>query len=369
MKILHAVPSFGLGGMEKVLCSIINSTADKYDHELFAIDNNKEAIKWTKPQNVRFIDFHKSDIRRIFFKSLYKIIKTSKPHVLMTYNWGSTDAIWLGRIAGVTKIIHNEHGFNIDEAIALSAKRSLVRFFVYRMASKTVVVSNELLSIMQNKFYLNHRKLAFIPNGINKDYYIKNFSERERVRAVLGFKNTDFVVGFSGRLDPVKNFDLMVKVFLHCLRNDPHFKLLIIGDGPEKERIENLCKGVNIQKHVLLAGKKDEVLPYLRALDAFLLTSHTEQMPMTILEAMSVGIPVVASKVGEIPHMIDDGMDGFLVSPNMAPETWSRILISIKNDESYKNIGILARKKIMDKFQEETMVSCYKNVLESIIHG
>jgi len=304
----------------------------------------------------------------MFFKSLYEIIKARKPQVLMTYNWGSTDAIWLGRLAGVTKIIHNEHGFNIDEAIALSAKRSLVRFFVYRMASKTVVVSNELLNIMKNKFYLNHRNLAFISNGINTEYYIQNFSERERVRAALGFKNADFVVGFSGRLDPVKNLDLMVKVFLHCLRNDPHFKFLVIGDGPEKERIENLCKGVNIQQHVLLAGKKDEVLPYLRALDAFLLTSHREQMPLTILEAMSVGIPVVASKVGEIPHMINDGMDGFLVSPNTAPEIWSRILILIKNDDSYKNIGILARKKILDKFQEETMISRYKNILESVIH-
>jgi L-malate glycosyltransferase len=368
MKILHAVPSFGLGGMEKVICSIVNSTADKYDHELLSIDNSKEAVKWIKVQNVNLIDFHKSDARYVFFKSLYKIIKARKPHVLMTYNWGSTDAIWLGRLAGVTKIIHNEHGFNIDEAIALSAKRSLVRFLVYRMASKTVVVSNELLSIMKNKFYLNHRKLAFIPNGIDADYYIQNFFERERVRAALGFKNIDFVVGFSGRLDPVKNFDLMVKVFLYCLRNDSHFKLLVIGDGPEKERIENLCKSVNIQKHVFLAGKKDEVLPYLRALDVFLLTSHREQMPMTILEAMAVGIPVVASEVGEIPHMIDDGIDGFLVSPNMAPEIWSRILISIKNNDSYKNVGILAREKIMDKFQEETMVSCYKNVLESVIH-
>ena len=166
--------------MEKVICSIINATADTYDHELLPIDNNKEAVKWTKAQNVKIIDFHKSDIRHIFFKSLYEIIKARKPHVLMTYNWGSTDAIWLGRLTGVTKIIHNEHGFNIDEAIALSAKRSLVRFFVYRMASKTVVVSNELLSIMTNKFYLNHRKLNFIPNGINTEYYIKNFSERER---------------------------------------------------------------------------------------------------------------------------------------------------------------------------------------------
>ncbi|HEY1249016.1 MAG TPA: glycosyltransferase [Nitrososphaera sp.] len=368
MKILHAVPSFGLGGMEKVICSVINSTSDKYEHELLSIDNNKEAVKWIKAQNIKLVDFYKSDIRHIFFKLLYKIIKARKPHILMTYNWGSTDAIWLGRLAGVTKIVHNEHGFNIDEAIALSARRSLVRFCVYRMASKTIVVSNELLRMMKNKFHLNHRKLAFIPNGVNTDYYIQDFSEREKVRAALDFKSTDFAVGFSGRLDPVKNFDLMVQVFLHCHSNDPNFRLLIIGDGPEKEHIENLCKSVNIQKHVRLVGKKDEVLPYLRALDAFLLTSHREQMPMTLLEAMSVGVPVVASKVGEIPYMIDDGMDGFLVSPTIAPETWSRILISLKNDDSYKNIGILARKKIMDKFQEETMVNCYKNVLESVIH-
>jgi glycosyltransferase involved in cell wall biosynthesis len=369
MKVLHIVPSFGLGGMEKVICSVINSTADKYDHELLSIDNNAEAVKWIKAQNVKIVDFYKPNIRHAFFQTLYETIKAGKPHVLMTYNWGSTDAIWLGRLAGVTKIIHNEHGFNMDETRALSAKRSLVRFFVYRMASKIIVVSNELLSLMKDKFYLNHRKLAFVPNGINTEHYIQDFSERERVRAALGFKNTDFVVGFSGRLDPVKNFDLMIRIILHCLRNDPHFKLLVIGDGPEKEHIVNLCRDVNIQECVFLIGKRDDVLPYLRTLDAFLLTSHREQMPMTILEAMSVGIPVVASKVGDIPHMIDDGIDGFLVSPDMAPEIWSRILISIKNNDSYKSIGAFARKKMLDKFQEGTMVSCYKDVLERVIHA
>ena len=242
-----------------------------------------------------------------------------------------------------------------------------MRFVVYRMASKMVVVSHELLSIMRQNFRLNNRKIAFIPNGIDTDYYRQNFFEREKVRVALDFKSTDFVVGFSGRLDPVKNFDLMVKVFFHCLRNDTNFKFLVIGDGPEKKRIAALCVAINIQKHVLLIGQKDEVLPYLRALDAFLLTSHREQMPMTILEAMSVGIPVVASKVGEIPYMIDAGTDGFLVSPDTSPEIWADILLSIKNNAQYKSVGVLARKKIMDKFQEETMVGSYQKVIESVI--
>jgi glycosyltransferase involved in cell wall biosynthesis len=90
---------------------------------------------------------------------------------------------------------------------------------------------------------------------------------------------------------------------------------------------------------------------------------------MTILEAMSVGIPVVASSVGEIPHIISDGTDGFLVSPHAEPETWSGCLRAMKRDAKYKNIGILARKKIIDKFQEETMIRSYKHVIESIMHG
>ena len=90
-------------------------------------------------------------------------------------------------------------------------------------------------------------------------------------------------------------------------------------------------------------------------------------MPMTVLEAMSVGIPVVATNVGAIPHIIADGTDGFLVSPQAAPETLSQILISIKNDAKYKSIGVLARKKIIDKFQEATMLSGYQNVIESVM--
>jgi len=369
MKILHIVPSFGLGGMEKIICSIINSTIDKYEHELLSLDNKKDAIKWTKEKNVSFIDFYKSNIRYTFFKSLYKVIHESKPNLLMTYNWGATDAIWLGRLSGIRKIIHNEHGFNIDEATSLSWERDLVRFLVYRMASKIVVVSTELANMMREKFCLNDKKIVFIPNGINNAYYVQDCSERNRIRAELDFKNTDFVVGFSGRLDPIKNFDLMIKVFACCIRNDPNFKFLIIGDGPEKKRIENLCKDMSIQKYVILVGQKDEVLMYLRALDAFLLTSHREQMPMTILEAMSIGIPVVASSVGEIPHIIDDGTDGLLVSPNADPETWSGLLSSIKKDAKYKSMGVLARKKIIDKFQEEIMIRSYKNVLESVMHG
>jgi hypothetical protein len=88
--------------------------------------------------------------------------------------------------------------------------------------------------------------------------------------------------------------------------------LLIVGDGPEKQRLETLCHDKGIHHSVVFTGQHEHALPYLRAMAVFLLTSLREQMPMTILEAMAVGVPVIATRVGEIPHMIDDRVNGFV---------------------------------------------------------
>ncbi|MGE3541770.1 MAG: glycosyltransferase [Candidatus Tectimicrobiota bacterium] len=369
MKILHVVPSFGLGGMEKVLCAIINATMHEYDHTLLALDNKHDATRWIHGHNMRLVDFCKPQGRRQYFQALYHAIRTVRPAMLMTYNWGATDAIWLGRLSGVHKIVHNEHGFNIDEATSLLWKRALVRFAVYRLASKTVVVSHELLHMLSKKFCLGTHKVAFIPNGIDTNIYCRNDRARERMRRALHFENKHFVIGFSGRLDPVKNFDLMIKVFASCRQKDPCYKFLLIGAGPEEKRLATLCQDRGLREHVHFAGQQDDVLPYLNTLDAFILTSYREQMPMTILEAMSMGIPTVASRVGEIPYVIDHGTDGFLVSPQAAPETWAEIFISLKNEAKYKHVGLLARQKILATFRDQEMIRSYRSLIESVVRS
>ena len=137
------------------------------------------------------------------------------------------------------------------------------------------------------------------------------------------------VVGFSGRLDPIKNFDLLLHIFSSCVRKNPHVRLLIVGDGPEKQRLETLCHDKGIQDSVVFTGQQENVLPYLRAMDVFLLTSLREQMPMTILEAMAVGVPVIATRVGEIPHMIDDGVNGFVHCLDDPVEVFVQSLLSL----------------------------------------
>src|SRR5262245_58054450 len=116
MKLLHIFPSFGMGGMEKVICTVINHTCSKYQHSILSLDGDHRALQWIQTEKVQVLPFHKVMHLSSFSIQLYHEIKHSAPDLLMTYNWGGTDAIWIGKMAGVKHIIHHEHGFSIEES-------------------------------------------------------------------------------------------------------------------------------------------------------------------------------------------------------------------------------------------------------------
>ena len=362
-KVLHVVPSFGLGGMEKVICALINGLPQIDHHEILTLEPNQEAKRWLQNQNVHFVDFRRPAGTIPYLVALFKVLRQKMPDVLMTYNWGATDAIWLGRLARIPIIFHNEHGFNIEEAQHILWKRNIFRFIVYRLAKKVIVVSQALYLSLKNSYRLGERQLAFISNGINSEFYCPDPLDRSRIRQDLGLKEDNFVVGFSGRLDPVKNFVLLLQVFELCVKEDKRIRLMLIGDGPEKERIKLIAQERGFEAKILFIGQIDNVLPYLRALDVFLLTSFKEQMPMSILEGMSVGVPVVASRVGEIPSMVEDGKEGFLCHLDDGPGRWASRLLRLINPEKRQTMGVAGRQAVVSRFQEKSMVDRYRKVL------
>jgi glycosyltransferase involved in cell wall biosynthesis len=367
MKILHIIPSFGLGGMEKVICSIINHTFNQYQHSILSLDGDQRAFRWIKINTVDQIEFHKDRRFNQFLTNLYRKIRCILPDLLMTYNWGGTDAIWLGRLAGVKIIIHHEHGFSIEEAEKTILKRDIYRLIIYRMASVLITVSSRLGLSIQKKYCLHRDRVKIVPNGIDISYYSPDPYMRSTVRSKLNFGENDFVIVFSGRLDPVKNFELMLDVFEHCYKIDQTVRLLIVGDGPERQKIERISMHKKIHNGLVMVGQRSEVLPYLRAGDVFLLTSLTEQMPLTILEAMSVGLPVIASDVGEIRQIIDDGTEGFLRNSRDGCEGFATALLSLKRSCDRQTMSHAARAKIVAGFQETKMVGCYQRLIDNLL--
>ena len=362
-KILHVVPSFGLGGMERVICTIVDGTTSHYNHTILSLSGNIAAKVWIKSISPHYIPFVKPPTRTKFFLSLYRQLQIVRPQILMTYNWGATDAIWLGCLAGIRNIIHSEHGFNIDEVQITNKKRDFIRSILYSLTSTIVVVSQDLQTRMKHHYGLQGRKVVLIPNGIDTQYYTPNERERMHTREALGFQDQDVVVGFVGRLDPVKNLDFLLQVFAASAKEHKQFKLLIVGDGPERLRLEDLCRRYHIQSHVLFTGQKENILTYLRAIDVFLITSFREQMPMTVLEAMAVGIPVVASSVGEIPYVVDNEVNGFVHSLDEGVKVFGFSLRLLLAPTQRKAFGMAARRKVVKIFPQLSMISRYQSLL------
>ena len=363
MRILHVLPSFGFGGMEKIVCAVVNRTDNDNRHTILVLDGNAKAVGWLKNTDVEMIPFSKNRSRASFFRALFFLLRAVRPDLLMTYNWGATDAIWLGRLAGIKKSIHNEHGFNADEGVSTVWRRDAIRFMVYRLVSKVVVVSHELEEMLQSRFRLSESIVTRIPNGIDTSFYSPNENERQQMRKSLGYQDSDLVMGFSGRLDPVKNLGLLLDIFQCSNPRDCPFRLLIVGDGSERSRLEARCQAAGVDPYVKFVGQQTEVLPFLRAMDVFLLTSLREQMPLTILEAMAVSVPVIATRVGEVPYIINDGNDGFIRDHNKSIETFVQPLRSLLCSSERQRLSSAARKKVMDQFQLKNMVERYKDLV------
>jgi glycosyltransferase involved in cell wall biosynthesis len=365
MKILHVTPSFGLGGMEKIITSFINRTREHL-HVLMPLDGSKDANRWIKNSDVDHIEFDKSKSRLMFFANLYRMIKAVRPDLIMSYNWGGIDALWVGRMAKVKFTIHCEHGFNIDEVRCTRKRRDLLRICLYHLASHVIVVSSYLEYIMKAKYFLKADYISFIPNGINTDHFCPDFVDRERVRQQLGFTDGDTVAAFCGRLDPVKNFEFMLEILGYCSKIDGNIKLMIIGDGPERTRIREMAAGRKIGDKLRLVGQKDDVLPYLRAADVFVLTSFREQMPVSVLEAMAVGLPILAPRTGELPGLIASGEEGLLRELDDGPEEFGKSLLALVDSRQRRRIGDAARSKVVSVFGEEAMIQKYRAVIEGL---
>jgi glycosyltransferase involved in cell wall biosynthesis len=227
-----------------------------------------------------------------------------------------------------------------------------------------VTVSQKLYQTLNTYYRIKKESISFIENGIDTALYASDLNRRAQIRKNLNFQENDYVLGFLGRLDPIKNFDLLLHIFSQCLQKDKRFKLLIIGDGSERERIQSICEQYNLQSYVTMVGQQQHVADYLQALDTLLLTSFSEQMPLSILEAMSIGIPVVAAAVGEIPYLIDHGNNGFVIAERHQPDAYLEAIFALKEPNTHERIKQAARTMIVNRFQEQKMVQNYQKLIE-----
>ena len=210
-------------------------------------------------------------------------------------------------------------------------------------------------------------KVFVIPNGVDTDRFAP-VPDAANVRAEIGVGPADPVVSIVAALRPEKNHELFLEVARHVLRQFVDAKFLIIGDGPRREPLEQHAAALGITRSVRFLGTRSDVPRLLSTSDVFVLTSQNEANPVSILEAMSVGKPIVATDVGSIHEVVAEGRTGFLVPPGDAAALANRVIELLEDPLHAQQLGIAARAVVVAGWSVDAMVRRYERLMALIYH-
>jgi glycosyltransferase involved in cell wall biosynthesis len=365
---MHVFPSFAVGGVPNRIAAIINRLGDGHYHTILSLDGQYGAAEpLLSNGNVDLMAFECH--RESFINTIRGIrwrLKNETPDALLTYNWGTIEWAFVNTVFNLGPHVHFESGFGKDEESALLWRRNRFRRLALLRARRVVVPSQTLARIAEGAWRLPRRKVQVIPNGVDSE----EFRGQPGCVTNAEFRTSpqEVVVGTVAPLRPEKNLDRLLRCFA-ALDGKPEARLVVVGDGTERDRLEQVAMECGISDRTVFAGHRGDVPHVLRGLDIFVMTSDTEQMPNSLLQAMAAGRPVIATDVGDVKRMV-------------APE--NRPYIVAKTDEQgfkerLKNLLVDREKRLLLGKKNQTyartyygidkMVAAYKTLFNDTIQS
>ncbi len=220
------------------------------------------------------------------------------------------------KISGVTHVVRTVHGSTelssgwkgVKAKLYKAIDKIVCRYFV----SYLIAVSRDISGHLERTF--PGKIIIHIPNCIDERRLVPT-TGREEKRLELGLRPSEFVIGTVGRLNPVKGTEYLIRAVPEIVKRREDVRVLVVGDGPLRGDLEALVQFLGLEKTVTFLGWRDDSVDIINALDLFVLPSVHEGMPTVLLEAMSLGVPVVASNTGGIPDIVADNWSGILPEP------------------------------------------------------
>lgn len=295
------------------------------------------------------------DIKCIF--KIAKYIKITKPDIIHLH---SSKAGALGRLASVCfriPVVYNPHGWAFD--MNVSSKKKKLYIYVEKILGK---FTNKIINISdyEKKCALKYnviseKKIKVIYNGVEV-YKYKKESNVQEIMKKLGIPNNAFVIGMVGRITEQKSPDVFLEIANNLKNKIKNCYFILVGDGDLRNNIEEKIDGYGLKDKFLITGWTTDVPKYISIFNVGLLTSKWEGFGLVLAEYMASGKPVVASNVGGIPNVIDNGYNGILVDYGDV-EGFSNAICEIKNDEVLaKNLVYNGCSVVNEKFNVETFV-------------
>ena len=357
-RVLHVFSSFEIGGSQRRFATYVSHTKTDYQHVVYAMDGCYDAAGLVKSTNLSIAEdlkITKGNTRQAI-KQIKQYLKQNAPDLLVTYNWGATEWVLANTFSKACPIIHIQDGFGEDEQSGEKLSRMLTRMVAYRNCDTVVVPSKTLEHIAKRRWFLPQNKISYIPNGVDIDRFI--CPEDIGFARSLGIDPEKPVIGIVAALRPEKNVGRLVEAFSRVEDEIDGAQLVIIGSGVGTSAMKMLAERVCKPGRVIFAGNMANPEKLLPSFDVFALSSDTEQMPLSVIEAMACALPVVSTDVGDISHMVSgqnipyiSGLDAGILADNLV-QMLSSHEVSIR-------IGAANQAKAKEQFSLHTMINAY----------
>lgn len=353
--LVQVVLSLGAGGTERLVIDMTKLLSSRADVSVVCLD---EPGRWAYQLEELGIPVttlgRRPGFRPELVASVRGVLKSMHRPVVHCHHY--TPFVY-GMLAACTcpgsRVVYTEHGRYHDGPPSL--KRRLANQLFGRLPGRFFAVSDDLREHLlregfsPSRMHVNH-------NGIDVGE-LPGQAARTAARAELGLQDGDFVVGTVARLHPVKDLGTLVKAC--ALRKDAGQRLVLVGDGEDREALEQLARELEATDNVLFAGQREDARTLLPAFDVFVNCSIIEGISVTVLEAMAAGVPVVATAVGGTPEIVSDGATALMVD-SRAPEALAAAIGRLRDDPVLAGtLRDAARRRVEDEFSTERMVERY----------
>lgn len=365
-RILHVFSSLELGGTQRRFLDYIKGSEADFSHTVYAMDNNYTAL-----DGIDSVDrlmggenlVPKGDTWQAI-KATRKILKEHRPDLLVTYNWGATEWVLANSVFSICPTIHIQDGFAEDEQDNEILKRRMLRALAYRTCHKIVVPSKTLEALALNSWKIPKKKLLFLPNGVE----LQRFTGDADVKLLAEHNLTDTptIIGTVAGLRSEKNIGRLIEAFSTVEDSHPKAKLVIVGDGVGMSALKMLAERVCSKGQVVFTGALANPEKILPTFDIFALSSDTEQMPLSVIEAMVCGLPIASTDVGDVRAMVSEenqpyiaGKDAAILAENIGD--------LLSDNDTARTIGAANKEKALSTYSLDDMIKAYDTLFNEAL--
>lgn len=361
LRILHCHSTFSLGGKEARAVRLMNAFGARARHTILSAVPDQLGARAAIAPGIS-VDFPVEERAPALhgkpgparYLALARYMQNFD--LVLSYNWGSMDAVMahrlLARLMPLPPIIHHEDGFNEDESVRLDWRRNAFRRAAFSTLAALVVPSHRLEHVACSHWGRG-LPLHRIANGIPRARY----AAPPQADSLPGFVRAkdDLVIGTIAGLRPVKGLDLLAEALALLPDNA---RLVIVGEGPERAHIMDTARRCGVADRLLMPGFLADPHRYVGHFDLLALASHSEQQPISVMEAMAAGLPVVAPPVGDVPLMVAPANRPFIV-PRTAAALAGAIAQLAADPALRCSIGEANRALARESFDEAAMIAAY----------